>query len=65
MAVITAMSTFGWALLVAIYFVCLVTIGVMCIRKGHWVMFIVGIFFPIMWIVGAVMPPTDDARASA
>lgn len=59
-----ATSTFGWALLVILYFALLVTIGVMCIRKGHWIMFIVGIFLPLFWIIGALMPPTEAARAA-
>lgn len=29
-----------------LYFVLLVTLGIMSIRKGHWVMFIIGILFP-------------------
>jgi hypothetical protein len=40
-----------------IYIVLLVTMGVLTIRKGHWVMFIVGFFFPIMWLIGAIMQP--------
>jgi hypothetical protein len=40
-----------------LYIVLLITLGVMTIRKGHWVMFIVGIFLPIFWIIGALMPP--------
>ena len=43
--------------LLVLYIVLLVTLGIMTIRKGHWVMFIVGIFLPIVWIIGAVMPP--------
>ena len=39
-----------------IYFVLLVTLGVISIRKGHWVMFIVGIFIPLFWIIGALLP---------
>jgi len=27
------------------------------LRKGHWIMFIVGIFMPLFWLIGAVMPP--------
>ena len=42
-----------------LYIVLIVTIGVMCIRKGHWVMFIVGIFFPLFWLIGAIMPPVN------
>ncbi|MGA8727062.1 MAG: hypothetical protein WB565_18665 [Acidimicrobiales bacterium] len=40
----------------AIYLVLLITLGVISIRKGHWVMFIIGIFIPLFWIIGAVMP---------
>jgi hypothetical protein len=28
----------------------------MAIRKGHWVMFLIGIFIPLFWIIGALMP---------
>ena len=40
-----------------IWLVLLVTLGVMSIRKGHWIMFLIGIFIPIFWIIGALMPP--------
>ena len=40
-----------------LYFILLVTLGIICIRKGHWVMFIIGIFFPLFWIIGALLPP--------
>jgi hypothetical protein len=40
-----------------LYVVLLVTLGILTIRKGHWVMFIVGIFLPLFWIIGALMPP--------
>jgi hypothetical protein len=42
-----------WAV---IYFLLMVTLGIMSIRKGHWVMFIVGIFLPLFWLIGALMP---------
>ena len=41
----------------AIYLVLLVTLGVLTIRRGHWVMFILGLFLPLFWLVGAVMAP--------
>jgi len=40
-----------------LYFVLLVTLGIMTLRKGHWVMFIIGIFIPLFWIIGALIPP--------
>jgi hypothetical protein len=44
-----------------LYFVLLVTLGIITIRKGHWVMFIVGIFIPLFWIIGALMPARQPA----
>jgi hypothetical protein len=46
-----------------IYFILLVTLGIMSIRKGHWVMFIIGIFFPLFWLIGALLPPRQEAAA--
>ena len=40
-----------------IYIVLLVTLGVLTIRKGHWVMFLLGFVFPVFWLIGGVMPP--------
>jgi hypothetical protein len=45
-----------WALAGIIWFVLLVTLGIMSIRKGHWVMFILGFFFPLFWVIGGLMP---------
>jgi len=63
MGPIIAASGFAWTMLVILYFVLLVSLGVMCIRKGHWVMFIVGIFIPLFWIIGALMPPKVGSAA--
>ena len=46
-----------------LYFILLVTLGIMSIRKGHWVMFIIGIVFPLFWLIGALMPPRQEAAA--
>ena len=47
----------GWIFLWSvIYLALIVTLGVMSIRKGHWVMFIIGFFLPIFWLIGALMP---------
>ena len=44
-----------------LYFILLVTLGIITIRKGHWVMFVIGIFLPLFWIIGALMPPKEAA----
>ena len=41
----------------AIYLVLVVTLGILSIRKGHWVMFLIGFFFPLFWLIGALLPP--------
>ena len=47
--------------LAILYFVLLISLGVMSLRKGHWVMFVLGIFLPLFWLIGAVMPPARPA----
>jgi hypothetical protein len=42
---------------IILYLVLLITLGVITIRKGHWVMFIIGIFLPLFWLIGALIPP--------
>ena len=51
LAAISATFTVG-----IIYLVLLITLGIICLRKGHWVMFIVGLFIPLFWLIGAVIP---------
>jgi hypothetical protein len=55
MALATTTNTFYvvWAVL---YLVLILTLGIISIRKGHWVMFLIGIFLPIFWLIGALLP---------
>lgn len=46
----------GVVLGTVIYLVLVVTLGIMCLRKGHWVMFLIGFILPIFWLIGAVIP---------
>jgi hypothetical protein len=55
------MSTFLWFLLAALYLTALIVLGLATLRKGHTALFWVGIIFPILWIVGALMAPTPRA----
>jgi ATP/ADP translocase len=58
------MGTFLWILLGVLYFVILVTLGLTTLRKGHALLFIVGIFFPVLWLIGAVIAPTPRAAGA-
>lgn len=55
-----ALSTTHWGLVAVLYFVLMVVLGVTSLRKGHWVMFIIGIFIPLFWLIGALIPPKRD-----
>jgi hypothetical protein len=58
------MSTFLWILLAVLYVTLFVALGTTTLRKGHYVLFFVGIIFPILWIIGAVIGPTPQAAAA-
>lgn len=59
MLAILAVSSTSAVLLGVVWFVLLVTLGIMSIRKGHWVMFLIGIFIFPFWIIGALLPPRN------
>ena len=52
-----AVSTLAGTGLGVLYLVLLIVLGLTALRKGHWVMFIIGIFIPLFWLIGAVIPP--------
>ena len=38
-----------------LYALLLISAGVMTLRNGHFLLFILGIFLPLLWIFGAFM----------
>jgi hypothetical protein len=51
------MSGTAWAIsMVVLYLVLVFTIALLTFRKGHWVLGIVGFIFPILWLIGAILP---------
>ncbi len=58
------MSTFIWLLFAVLYVAALIVLGMSTLRKGHTALFWIGIIFPILWIVGALLPPTQRATAA-
>jgi len=51
------------ALGIFLYVVLLIWLGLSCLRKGHWVTFILGIFLPLFWIIGALIPSVRPQAA--
>ncbi len=56
---VLAISTALGSGLGILYLVLLLVLGLTSIKKGHWIMFLIGIFIPIFWIVGALLPPVQ------
>lgn len=59
------MTFLEWALsfsLLMIYIVCLFTVCRLTFMKGYMVLGIVGIFFPILWLIGAILPAKPGSR---
>jgi hypothetical protein len=62
------MNFLDWFLssaLFVLYIVCLFTVCLLTFRKGHIILGVVGIFFPIQWLIGAVLPPRRGSRYDA
>ena len=59
------MSTLDWILsttLLVIYISCLFTVCSLTFAKGYTVFGIIGIVFPILWLVGAILPAKPGSR---
>jgi hypothetical protein len=57
------MSTFVWLLLAVVCIALFVTLALTTLRKGHHILFWVGIIFPVLWIIGAIIAPTARVEA--
>jgi hypothetical protein len=52
-----AMSGWYYGGLGILYLVLLFTVAIMTFRKGHWILGLIGFIFPILWLIGAILPP--------
>jgi hypothetical protein len=48
--------------LVTVYLFLLLTVCSLTFRKGYSLLGIVGIFFPILWLIGAILPAKPGSR---
>ena len=57
---IVAATTLEWILISSlglIYIALVFTVASVTLRKGYMGLFIIGIFFPILWLIGALLKP--------
>jgi hypothetical protein len=50
------------ALLLVSYVALLCTVCVLTFRKGYWLLGLCGVVFPLLWLLGAVLPPQPGSR---
>jgi hypothetical protein len=48
--------------LIVAYIALLCTVCLLTFRKGYWLLGFLGIFFPILWLLGAVLPAKPGSR---
>ena len=53
-----------WSGLALLYLVLVFTVCMVCFRKGHTVLGVLGIFFPILWLIGAAIAPVPGSSYS-
>jgi hypothetical protein len=58
-------STLDWifaSILFILYMGCLFTVCYLTFMKGRYVLGIVGIFIPLLWLIGAILPAKEGSR---
>jgi hypothetical protein len=55
-----AISAGGIAGLGVLYVLIFLILGIRSIKRGHWIMFLIGFPLPIFWIIGGLMPRVRD-----
>jgi hypothetical protein len=50
------------SVLVVLYVALLFTVCLLTLRKGYWLLGVLGIVFPILWLIGAVLPAKPGSR---
>ena len=52
-------------ILAVLYFAMLILLGMATIRNRRMLFFVLGIFMPLFWIFGAILPPAPTAADAA
>jgi hypothetical protein len=56
----SGMQWFWGTFFAILYLVFIFTVGLMTFRKGHYVLGILGIFVPFLWLIGALLPDRNE-----
>jgi hypothetical protein len=61
----TGLEWILWSVLAAFYVCCLFTVCLITFQKGHTLLGIIGIFIPLLWLVGAILPAKPGSTYAA
>lgn len=53
---------FYWGVAGLVWLLLFIFLGIRTLRKGHWVMFLIGLVLPLFWIIGALIPSTAETE---
>jgi hypothetical protein len=56
---VLAVSAAGIGGFVVLYILVFLLLGLRSIKRGHWIMFLIGIPIPLFWVIGGLMPPVE------
>jgi hypothetical protein len=56
---VLAIAGSGIGVLTVLYILLFLFLGIRSIKRGHWIMFLIGIFIPLFWLIGALLPPVE------
>jgi hypothetical protein len=54
---VLALTGGGIGAFTVLYILLFLFLGIRSIKRGHWIMFLIGIFIPLFWLIGALLPP--------
>ena len=52
----TGLEWFLGTTLAVLYIFCIFTVALITFQKGHYVLGVIGIFLPFLWLIGALLP---------
>jgi hypothetical protein len=56
---VLAVSAAGIVGFGVLYVLLFLSLGLRSIKRGHWIMFLIGIPIPLFWVIGGLMPPVE------
>ena len=60
----TGLEWFLSTTLIVLYIFLVFTVALITFRKGHFVLGVLGIFLPFLWLIGALLPDKNEGMTT-